>query len=79
MIGLKRPAGPASVPEEYWIYDQLFKEKKEVGLPKHSQWDHEIILQPGKTHGFSKIYNMNEVQLKELHEYLDKHLEIGFI
>jgi hypothetical protein len=36
------------IPEEYRRYAKLFSEKFETGLPKHSKWDHEITLMPGK-------------------------------
>ncbi|KAL9572139.1 hypothetical protein ACKAV7_003717 [Fusarium commune] len=35
-----------NIPKEYRIYDKLFREELETGVPEHSQWDHEIKLTP---------------------------------
>jgi hypothetical protein len=50
-----------AIPEEYWRYVKLFNEKLETGLSKHSKWDHEIILMPGKELKFYRIYPLNEI------------------
>ncbi|KAM4065521.1 reverse transcriptase (RNA-dependent DNA polymerase) [Hirsutella rhossiliensis] len=68
-----------NIPQEYRKYDKLFKEELETGLPKHSQWDHEICLKDGRTPTFHKIYNLNEKQLQTLRDYLDENLRKGYI
>jgi hypothetical protein len=67
------------IPKEYQVYEQLFKEELETGLPEHSQWDCEIDLVEGTTPKFHKIYNLNESQLQTLREYLEDNLRKGYI
>uniref|UniRef100_A0A8H7K2A6 Reverse transcriptase n=1 Tax=Bionectria ochroleuca TaxID=29856 RepID=A0A8H7K2A6_BIOOC len=68
-----------NIPEEYRIYDKLFKETLETGLPEHSQWDHEIsIIEEGEP-AFHKLYNLTEPQLQTLREYIDDMLAKGYI
>ena len=68
-----------NVPPQYHQYDKVFREKFEEGLPDRSEWDHEIVLMEGKTPRFHKIYNLNEIELKELREYLEDKLAKGYI
>jgi hypothetical protein len=68
-----------AIPEEYQRYAKLFNEKLETGLPKHSKWDHEITLMPGKKPKFYRIYPLNEVQLEALRKYLDENLKKSYI
>ncbi|KAH7492800.1 hypothetical protein FOMA001_g2149 [Fusarium oxysporum f. sp. matthiolae] len=44
-----------NIPKEYRIYDKLFREELETGVPEHSQWDHEIKL-TDENLPFQKIY-----------------------
>ena len=46
------------IPEEYQIYDKLFKEELETGIPKHSQWDHKIKLTDERL-PVQKLYPLN--------------------
>src|SRR6266478_9222840 len=57
------------IPEEYRQYEKLFRTGAEMGLPQHSEWDHEIPLREGTQPRFHKIYNLNEEQLKALRVY----------
>lgn len=75
----KLPDRLTNVPVQYRIYQELFKEELETGLPEHSQWDHEIWLKDGTTPTFHKIYNLNEAQLQTLREYLEDNLKKGYI
>jgi hypothetical protein len=67
------------VPEEYRIYDKLFQEELDTGLPEHSQWDCEIELVDGATPKFHKLYNLNIKELETLREYIDENLRKGYI
>jgi transposase InsO family protein/murein DD-endopeptidase MepM/ murein hydrolase activator NlpD len=67
------------IPREYRKYKKLFSATLETGLPEHSKWDHEIPLKEGMEPKFSKIYGLNETQLKALREYLDENLAKGYI
>ncbi|MDB5911247.1 MAG: pol protein, partial [Massilia sp.] len=69
-----------SVPTEYWRYNKLFEERTgEDALPEHTQWDHEIPLEPGTQPRFHKVYPLNELQRRELKEYVQKALRKGHI
>ncbi|OBS15594.1 hypothetical protein FPOA_20713 [Fusarium poae] len=67
-----------NVPEEYRIYDRLFKEELDTKVPQHSRWDHEICLTSDEL-PFQKIYNLNEMELTTLKEYLEEELRKGNI
>uniref|UniRef100_A0A8H7NBK4 Reverse transcriptase domain-containing protein n=1 Tax=Bionectria ochroleuca TaxID=29856 RepID=A0A8H7NBK4_BIOOC len=68
-----------NIPKEYRIYDKLFKETLETGLPEHNQWDHEISIIEGGEPAFHKLYNLTEPQLQTLREYIDDILAKGYI
>jgi hypothetical protein len=67
------------IPKEYRRYAKLFSEKLETGLPKHSKWNHEIILISSKEPKFHRIYPLNKVQLEALRKYLDENLKKSYI
>jgi hypothetical protein len=60
---LEKRATP-DIPQEYEEFRKLFEEElgKEA-LPKHQEWDYEIILEEGKKPGFQPIYGMSEKEL----------------
>lgn len=68
-----------NVPAQYRIYEKLFAEELETGLPEFSQWDHEIVLKDGTSPTFHKIFNLNETQLQTLKEYIEDMLRKGHI
>jgi hypothetical protein len=76
---LEKRATP-DIPQEYEEFRKLFEEElgKEA-LPKHQEWDHEIILEEGKKPGFQPIYGMSEKELQELKTYIDVNIKKGFI
>ncbi|KAJ3464714.1 hypothetical protein MRS44_009500 [Fusarium solani] len=67
------------IPLQYRIYRKLFEEELETGLPEHSEWDLEIELKVGTKPKFYPIYNLNEVELRTLKEYLQDMLRKGYI
>jgi hypothetical protein len=48
-------------------------------LPSHRPYDHVIPLIPGETPPFGPIYSLSEVELKALSDYIEEHLDKGFI
>jgi transposase InsO family protein len=68
-----------NIPEEYRVYDRLYRETLHTGLPEHSQWDHEISIIEGGEPAFHKLYNLTEPQLQTLREYIDDMLAKGYI
>lgn len=68
-----------NIPPQYRIYEKLFREELETGLPEHSEWDLTIEFIDGTKPGFSKLYSLNEAQLGTLKEYLEEMLKKGYI
>ncbi|KAF5701029.1 reverse transcriptase domain-containing protein [Fusarium globosum] len=68
-----------NVPIQYRIYKKLFAEELETKLPKHSQWDIEIVLKDGKSPKFFPIYNLAQTELTTLKEWLEDMLRKGHI
>jgi transposase InsO family protein len=69
----------AQVPEQYHRYRKLFEDRLEEGLPPHSEWDHEIVLKEGESPKFHKIYNLSEMELNTLKEWIETQLQKGYI
>jgi hypothetical protein len=67
-----------NVPQEYRCYKKLFKEELDTKVPQHSCWDHEIVLKLDDLL-FQKIYNLNELELTTLRDYLEEELRKGNI
>ena len=70
---------PPKLPEQYAEFKDVFSKKGSENLPPHRQWDHEIVLESGTKVPFGPIYNLSEMELKVLKDYLDRNLENGFI
>ena len=60
-----------------WLQDfaDVFNEKKTAILTDHSQVKHAINLKSDIQSSYKSIYNLSEVKLKILHEYLKTSLE----
>lgn len=67
-----------NIPKEYRIYDKLFSEELETGIPEHSRWDHEINL-TDENLPMQKLYALNQQELQEQKEYIDEMLRKGYI
>jgi hypothetical protein len=67
------------VPREYHDYMDVFSETLARELPPHRDYDHQIELEENTTPPHGKLYNMSEVELKTLKDYLDDMLDKGFI
>ncbi|KAH7471513.1 hypothetical protein FOMA001_g13026 [Fusarium oxysporum f. sp. matthiolae] len=67
-----------NIPKEYRIYDKLFREELETGVPEHSQWDHEIKL-TDENLPFQKIYPLNQGELEVQRQYIDEMIQKGYI
>lgn len=76
----KEQSATPEIPEPYKKFEHLFQEVvDEQALPKHQPWDHEIVLQEGKTPTFGPIYQLSDRELMVLREYIDKSLAKGYI
>ena len=68
------------IPKAYHKWKHIFeKPTGEQSLPEHKSWDHEIILEEGKTPPFLPIYALSEPQLKATREYIDENLAKKYI
>ncbi|KAG6824281.1 hypothetical protein H0H93_002263, partial [Arthromyces matolae] len=67
------------IPPEYQEFSDVFSEGSAKELPPHRSYDHKIDLEEGTKPPFGKVYNMSEVELKALKDYLDEMLGKGFI
>ncbi|KAG5725136.1 hypothetical protein E4T56_gene10241 [Termitomyces sp. T112] len=67
------------VSPEYHEFADVFSEGSAKELPPHRSYDHKIDLEEDTSPLFSKIYNMSEVELQALKEYLNDMLGKGFI
>ena len=67
------------IPAPYNEYTDVFSPEKATELPSHGERDHAIALYKGTEPPFSPIYNLSEMELAVLREYLAMNLENGFI
>ena len=69
----------ALLPIKYQEFSDVFDKVKASKLPKHRCYDCPIDLQPGKEPLWGPIYNLLQLELKTLREYIDKNLANGLI
>jgi transposase InsO family protein len=68
------------IPKVYHRWRHIFEKPADSAtLPEHQPWDHEIILEEGKTPPFLPIYGLSEPQLKAVREYINENLAKGYI
>ena len=68
-----------SVPEQYRDFADVFSKKKADTLAPHRPYDLKINLVDGATPPPGTVYSLSQSELRELREFLDEHLRIGFI
>lgn len=69
-----------NIPKEYRKFEKLFLEETgPEALPKHQEWDHEIVLEKGAKPPFLPIYGLSEKELEALRDYIKVNLAKGFI
>src|SRR5262245_32566469 len=73
------PPTPPSPPAAYCEFMDVFSKHKVDTLPPHQLYDCTIELLPDKQPPFSSIYNLTQVELQQLHKYIDENLSKGFI
>ena len=77
---LKVEETPATVPEEYLDYADVFSEKLAIVLPEHTEINtHAIDLKEGKKPPYRPIYSLKLVELEILKTYIETNLANGFI
>jgi len=65
--------------EEYHKFADVFNKAKADTLAPHWPYNLKINLEEGSNPPFGPIYSMSPSELQSLWEFLDKHLNIGFI
>ena len=74
------PKPPVTLPPEYSDFADVFSEHNADKLPPNrGHLDHSIPLEEGAKPQFGPIYNLSEVELEVLKEYIETHLAKGFI
>ena len=75
-----KPPSVHEIPDEYRDLAEVFSEAEANKLPPYrGDLDHSIPLEEGSKPVFGPIYNLSEVELKALREYIEEHLRKGFI
>jgi len=67
------------IPEEYHEFADIFNKAKADTLAPHRPYNLKINLEEGSSPPFGPIYSMAPSELESLREFLDEHLNIGFI
>jgi hypothetical protein len=74
------PKPPVTLPPEYSDFADVFSERNADKLPPNrGHLDHSIPLEEGAKPQVGPIYNLSEVKLEVLKEYIETHLAKGFI
>ena len=73
------PVDLLDVPENYHDFTDVFSKAKADTPAPHQPYDFKITLEDGKEPPQPPIYPLSTSELKTLREFLNKHLNIGFI
>ena len=69
----------ANLPPQYADFIDIFSEEEACALPPHQTYNHVIQLELDTKVPWGPLYNMSELELKVLHDYIDDMLQKGFI
>jgi hypothetical protein len=69
----------AFVPEEYWLYTDVFSKTTFNELPEHSEFDRTINLKDSFKPQQGKIYHLSPCEDESLKEFLEENLTSGKI
>ena len=67
------------IPDKYRSFLDVFSKKSADTLPPHREYDHPINLEPDTKPPFGPLYNLSELELNALREWIDENLGKGFI
>ena len=67
------------IPKEYHDFADVFNKAKVDTLALHRPYDLKIDLEEGLTPLIGAMYSLSQSKLQTLHEFIDEHLQIGFI
>jgi hypothetical protein len=68
-----------AIPTAYLDFADVFNPDSATTLPKHSEFDLAIDLEPGATIPFKAMFNLGPKESAELQDYIEKNLASGFI
>ena len=68
-----------SISEAYWDFSDVFSKAKADTLAPHWPYDLKIALEDGAMPPQPLIYSLSNSELGTLREFIDEHLNIGFI
>jgi hypothetical protein len=67
------------VPDVYHEFTDVFSKVRADTLAPHRPYDIKINLEEGASPPISPIYSLSASELKALPEFIDEHLNIGYI
>lgn len=67
------------MPQAYQDFAEVFSDADANKLPERTSHDHAIDLIDERQPSYCPIYNLSEVELTALRQYIDKHLANEFI
>jgi hypothetical protein len=69
----------SSVPEEYYDFPDVFSKAKADKPADHRPYDLKIDLEEGAAPPLCPIYSLSQSEVQSLREFIDEHLNMGFI
>jgi hypothetical protein len=78
-MGTSTETGVQEIPIQYHDFKDVFEKKNADILLKHHPYDCTIELQDGVQPPFGPIYNLSQMELAALYEYIDENLSKNFI
>jgi len=76
---MPNPVDLEGIPEHYHDFTDVFSKKQADVLAPHRPYDLKITLEDGASPPQPPIYSLSTLELETLQEFLDEHLNIGFI
>jgi len=73
------PVDLEGIPEDYHDFADVFSKIKADMLAPHRPYDLKITLEDGTSPPQPLLYSLSTSELETLREFLDEHLNIGFI
>ena len=68
-----------NIPEAYWDFSNVFSKAKADTLATHQPYNLKLVLEDGATTPQHLVYSLSNSKLGTLWEFIDEHLNIGFI
>ena len=75
----EEPPDLSQIPEEYHDFADVFSKSKAYNLARHRPYDLKIDIEEGATLLVSPMYQLSQVELQALRDFIEEHLCSGFI